>query len=303
MRVAKNVLDLIGRTPIVKLHKVVPKSVEVYLKLESFNPGGSVKDRPALFMINEAERQGILKTGSVVVEPTSGNTGIGLALVCAIKGYRCIIVLPETASSERLSLLKAYGAEVIQTEGDLGMVGAVEYGKQLAKELNAFMPSQFDNDYNSESHRQTTSLEIIKQMEGRIDGFISSAGSGGTITGNGEVLKEKFAEIKIAVVEPAGSPLLSGGQPGKHRIPGMGPGFIPYILNQETYDYIYSIEDESAIEMTRRLAREEGILCGPSTGAVVCGVNEFVQNFNAGARIVAVSADGGERYLTTGIFK
>lgn len=302
MRVAQNILELVGKTPMVRLRRVVPEDVEVYLKLESFNPGRSVKDRPALYMINEAERQCLLNPDSVIVEPTSGNTGIGLAMVCAVKGYRCIIVLPASASIERVNLLKAYGAEVVQTDGSAGMIGAVEHAKVLARQLNAFMPSQFDNLANPEAHRQTSALEIWEQMDGKFDGFIASAGTGGTITGIGEVLRQRAPGIKIAVVEPAGSPVLSGGKPGRHQIPGMGPGFLPSVLNQEIYDFIYTIEDENAREMTRRLAREEGILCGPSTGAVICGVNQFVEQLGTGGRIVAVAPDTGERYLSTGVF-
>lgn len=303
MRVARDITELIGRTPIVRLNRVVSEDVgEVFLKLESFNPGGSVKDRPALNMISQAEKAGLLKKDSVIVEPTSGNTGIGLAMVSAVKGYRCIIVLPETASQERVKLLKAYGATVVQTPGEKGMIGAVEKAKELAAELKAFMPCQFDNPHNPEAHRTSTAVEILEQMDGQIDGFVSSAGTGGTITGTGEVLRQAIPGIHIAVVEPAASPVLSGGQPGCHKIPGMGPGFIPSVLNQRIYDEIIQVTDEQAWETTRRLAREEGLLCGPSTGAVVFGALKLATKLGRGKRIVGIAPDTGERYLSTGVF-
>lgn len=303
VRVAKDVTELIGKTPVVRLNRVVPEgSSEVFLKLESFNPGGSVKDRPAFNMILQAEKTGLLNKDSVIVEPTSGNTGIGLAMVSAVRGYRCIIVLPETASQERVKLLQAYGATVIQTPGEKGMVGAVEKAQELAAELHAFMPSQFDNPHNPEAHRTGTAPEILEQMEGKIDGFVSSAGTGGTITGTGEALRQAIPGIHIAVVEPAASPVLSGGQPGCHKIPGMGPGFIPSVLNRAIYDEIIQVTDNEAWETTRRLAREEGLLCGPSTGAVVFGALKLAKKLGGGKRIVGIAPDTGERYLSTGVF-
>ncbi|MDK2992567.1 MAG: cysteine synthase, partial [Clostridiales bacterium] len=271
MRTVNNVLELIGGTPIVKLHRLVePNYADVYVKLESFNPGGSVKDRIAYSMIQAAEEQGLLKPGSVIVEPTSGNTGIGLAMIGAAKGYKVILVMPETMSLERRSLLKAYGAELVLTPGTEGMSGAIRKAEELKQQHpEYFIPQQFENPANPDIHRKTTAIEIFEQMDGRIDAFVAGVGTGGTVTGVGEVLKQRIPDIKIIAVEPAKSPVLSGGKPGPHGIQGIGAGFVPKVLDRDIIDDVVTVRDEDAMNTARRMAHEEGILVGISSGAAV----------------------------------
>src|SRR5579875_1515345 len=270
MNIANSILDLIGRTPVVRLNRVPdPNGASVYVKLESYNPAGSVKDRPALNMINEAERALKIEPGrSTIIEPTSGNTGIGLAMVCAAKGYRCVITMPDNATEERVKILKAYGAEVYLTPASQRMPGAIDKANELAATIpDSFIPMQFENPANPDAHRGTTAVEILEAFDGQLDAFVLTAGTGGTVTGTGEVLKQRIPGLKIYVVEPAGSPVLSGGEPGPHKIPGTGPGFIPPVLNRDVYDELLHIEDQDAEVMARRLAAEEGILVGPSGAA------------------------------------
>jgi cysteine synthase len=297
-------LQTIGNTSLVKLHKVVePGMASIYAKVEAGNPGGSIKDRIALAMIEKAEQEGCLKPGATVVEPTSGNTGIGLALVCAIKGYRLILTMPETMSLERRRLLAAYGAELVLTPGNLGMKGAVQRAEEIAAENNCLLPQQFKNPANPEVHRRTTGPEIIKAMAGKtIDGFVAGVGTGGTITGVGELLRKHNPKIRIAAVEPAASPVLSGGQAGPHKIQGIGAGFIPEILNTGIYDEIITVSDEEAFEGARRLTREEGHLSGISCGAALVGAQKVARDLGKGKNVVLILPDTGERYLSTGIF-
>lgn len=305
MRVANNILELIGQTPLVKLNHIVGKAdADVYLKLEFFNPGGSVKDRIALSMIEGAEERGELKPGDTIIEPTSGNTGIGLAMVAAAKGYRAILVMPDTMSMERRNLLRAYGAELVLTPGAEGMKGAIAKAEEL-KEANPnyFMPQQFKNLDNVKIHRETTAKELINQVGGQIDAFVAGIGTGGTITGAGEVLKEEFPELHVVAVEPQDSPVLSGGKPGPHKIQGIGAGFVPSILNTEIYDEIIKIENEEAFDWARKLAREEGILVGISSGAAVAAALKVARRLGAGKKVVVVIPSNGERYLTTPLFQ
>ncbi|MCL6548075.1 MAG: cysteine synthase A [Alicyclobacillus sp.] len=304
-RIYESVLDLIGHTPVVKLNRIPnPKGAQVFIKLESFNPGGSVKDRPALSMIQDAERRGLIEPGrSTIIEPTSGNTGIGLAMVCAAKGYRCVITMPDNATEERVKILKAYGAEVYLTPAHLRMKGAIEEAERLAKEIpDSFIPMQFENPANPDIHRRTTAIEILEAFDGRLDAFVLTAGTGGTITGTGEVLKEKIPNLKIYVVEPAGSPVLSGGEPGPHKIPGTGPGFIPKILNQSIYDQILLIEDADAQRMARRLAAEEGIFVGASAAASAHFAVQIAEHMDPSQRVLCLAPDTGERYLSSDLF-
>ena len=304
MKVVNSITELIGSTPMVKLNKLVGKDdAQVYVKLEFFNPGSSVKDRIALSMIENAEKAGFLKEGSIIVEPTSGNTGIGLAMVAAAKGYKCILVMPETMSIERRKLLKAFGADLILTDGAKGMKGAIEKATEIAKENPSyFMPQQFENESNPEVHRNTTALEIIEQMDGQFDMFIAGVGTGGTITGVGEILKDKVENVKIVAIEPKNSPVLSGGQPGPHKIQGIGAGFVPKILNTKVIDEIILVENEDAMEMARRMAKEEGILVGISSGAAVWGALKKAKELGKDKKIVVVIPSYGERYLSTPLF-
>jgi cysteine synthase len=303
-RVVESLTDLIGKTPIVRLHKCCSSTqAEVYVKLEKFNPGGSVKDRTAYNMILWAEEQGYLQPGSTIIEPTSGNTGIGLAFVGAVKGYRTILVMPDTMSVERVRILKAYGAEVILSPGAERMPGAIKMAEKLLKEIpHSFMPYQFKNVANPDVHRKTTGPEILEQMEGKLDAFVATAGTGGTITGTGEFLRKHFPHLFIGVVEPKNSPVLAGGKPGSHKIPGTSPGFIPPILNQKIYDEIFHVTDEDAMETARRLAREEGILVGPSSGASVWAALQVAKRLGPGKRVLCIAPDTGERYLSTELF-
>lgn len=300
---ARSILDLIGSTPVVKLRNLPGKDdAEVWAKLESFNPGGSVKDRICLSMIEAAEREGKLKPGATIVEPTSGNTGIGLALVCAVKGYKLILTMPDTMSEERRSLLAAYGARVILTPDTKGMGGAIRKAEELVLEHpDYFMPQQFNNPANPEIHRRTTALELLRQFE-RIDAFVAGVGTGGTITGVGEVLKEKMKDVRIYAVEPAASPVISGGEPGYHRIQGIGAGFIPQVLNTRIYDEVITVTDEEAFLYTRRLALEEGILAGISSGAACCAGLRVARELGKGRIVVTIFPDKGEHYLSTELF-
>lgn len=303
-RIANSISDLIGQTPIVKLNRLVDEnSAEVYLKLEYMNPGSSVKDRIALSMIEEAEQKGNLNPGVTIIEPTSGNTGIGLAMVAAAKGYKTILVMPETMSIERRNLLRAYGAELVLTPGPEGMGGAIRKAEELAKENGYFMPQQFKNEANPEVHRKTTGVEIVEQMGEQLDAFVSGIGTGGTITGAGEVLREKYPNLKVYAVEPTDSPVLSGGKPGPHKIQGIGAGFVPDILNTEIYDEIIQVQNEQAFEFARRAAKEEGILGGISSGAAIYAALEVAKKLGKGKKVLAVIPSNGERYLSTPLYQ
>lgn len=304
MRVAQSVSELIGKTPIVKLNRIVESdSADVYLKLEFMNPGSSVKDRIALAMIEDAENKGLLKEGDTIIEPTSGNTGIGLAMVAAAKGYKAILVMPETMSIERRNLLRAYGAELVLTPGPEGMGGAIRKATELAEERGYFIPQQFQNQANPEIHRITTGPEIVEQMGDQLDAFIAGIGTGGTITGAGEVLKEAYKDIKIYAVEPADSPVLSGGKPGPHKIQGIGAGFVPETLDVEVYDEIIQVKTEQAFEYARRVAKEEGILVGISSGAVVYAATEVAKKLGKGKKVLVIIPSNGERYLSTPLYQ
>lgn len=307
MRIVNNIADLIGDTPLVRLNRIPEEgSATVYAKLESFNPSASVKDRAAYNMILEAEKQGELKPGATIIEPTSGNTGIGLAMNASARGYKAILVMPDTMTQERIKLLKAYGAEVVLTPGDEKMPGAINKAKQMTDETpGAFMPMQFENPANSDAHRDTTAPEIVeamKQINKPLSAFIATAGTGGTITGTGEALKETYPNLVIHVVEPAGSPVLSGGKPGKHKLVGTSPGFIPPILNTDLFNEIIQVKDEDAYDITRRLSREEGILAGPSGGASVYAAVQAAKQFGPDDVIVCIIPDTGERYLSGDLF-
>ena len=299
-KIAKSILDLIGDTPMVELSKVVtPKMARVVGKLESLNPGGSVKDRIALAMIEDAEKRGLLKPGGTLIEPTSGNTGIGLAMIAAFKGYRLILALPEGMSTERVSLLERYGAEVVMTSALEGMAGAVKKAQELlAKTPGAFMPLQFANPANPRVHRQTTAQEILAATDGEIDAFVAGVGTGGTITGVGDVLKKKNPAIRVIAVEPATSAVLSGKPAGHHRIQGIGAGFVPEVLDRSLIDQIIPVEDMDAYTMARRLAKEEGILAGLSAGAAVWAALKVAARLGKAKVVVAMLPDTGERYLS-----
>ena len=309
MQIARDITELIGRTPVVRLHRLpengaAGESAAVYLKLEYFNPGASVKDRIALSMIEAAEAAGRLQPGATIVEPTSGNTGIGLAMVAAVRGYRLILVMPETMSIERRKLLAAYGAEFILTPGPQGMKGAVDKALELVRENPGyFLPQQFENPANPEVHRRTTAQEILAQMGDALDAFVAGVGTGGTITGVGQVLKAAIPGVKIVAVEPAASPVLSGGQPGPHKIQGIGAGFIPAVLQREVIDEIITVANEDALVTARRLAREEGLLVGISSGAAVHAALQVARRLGAGQKVLALAPDTGERYLSTELFK
>ncbi|MFD2369676.1 cysteine synthase A [Brevibacillus sp. GCM10020057] len=307
MRVANSVTDLIGYTPLVKLNRVVGEdSADIYLKLEFFNPGSSVKDRIALSMIEAAEADGSLKPGDTIIEPTSGNTGIGLAMVAAAKGYRAILVMPETMSIERRNLLRAYGAELVLTPGSEGMGGAIRKAEELAKENPSyFIPQQFKNKANPAVHRETTARELLEQAKeiGGVDAFVSGVGTGGTITGVGQVLREHYPNVKIVAVEPAASPVLSGGKPGPHKIQGIGAGFVPEILDTQIYDEIIKVENEDAFETARRVARQEGILGGISSGAAIFAALKVAAELGKGKKVVAIIPSNGERYLSTPLYQ
>jgi|UniRef100_C5D2L5 cysteine synthase len=305
MKLYNSILDLIGNTPIVKLNRIPdPNGADVYMKLESFNPGGSVKDRAAFEMIRRAEQEGKIVPGkSTIIEPTSGNTGIGLAMVCAARGYRCIITMPDNATVERVKILKAYGAEVYLTPAEKRMQGAIDKANQLAAQIpDSFIPMQFENPANPDAHRHSTAREIFEAFGSKLDAFVLTAGTGGTVTGTGEELKKQIPHLRIYVVEPYGSPVLSGGKPGPHKIPGTGPGFIPKILNRNIYDDIFLIKDEDAQMMARRLAAEEGILVGASAAASAYYAVEVAKQLPKGARVLCIAPDSGERYLSSDLF-
>ncbi|MFJ5966150.1 MULTISPECIES: cysteine synthase A [unclassified Bacillus (in: firmicutes)] len=303
-RIANSIFELIGNTPVVKLNRLVDEdSADVYLKLEYMNPGSSVKDRIALAMIEDAEEKGKLKAGDTLIEPTSGNTGIGLAMVAAAKGIKAILVMPDTMSQERRNLLRAYGAELVLTPGAEGMKGAIKKAEELAEEHGYFMPQQFNNEANAEIHRRTTGKEILEQFDGQLDAFIAGVGTGGTITGAGEVLKEAIPSIKVYAVEPTDSPVLSGGKPGPHKIQGIGAGFVPSILNTEVYDDIIQVRNEDAFEFARKAAKEEGILGGISSGAAIYAALQTAKKLGKGKKVLAIIPSNGERYLSTPLYQ
>ncbi|UOY91437.1 cysteine synthase A [Ectobacillus sp. JY-23] len=304
MKIAQSVSDLIGKTPIVKLNRIVDEdSADIYLKLEFMNPGSSVKDRIALAMIEAAEKKGLLKEGDTLIEPTSGNTGIGLAMVAAAKGYKAILVMPETMSMERRNLLRAYGAELVLTPGPEGMGGAIRKAEELAKEHGYFMPQQFKNEANPEVHRLTTGPEIIEQMGEQLDAFVSGIGTGGTISGAGAVLKEKYPNLQIIAVEPADSPVLSGGKPGPHKIQGIGAGFVPDTLDTGIYDEVITVKNEQAFEYARLVGKNEGILVGISSGAAIYAALEVAKRLGKGKKVLAIIPSNGERYLSTPLYQ
>lgn len=307
-KVYKNVTELIGKTPLLEVQKYSEKrgiDANLFVKLEYFNPAGSIKDRIAKAMIEDAEKKGTLKKGSVIIEPTSGNTGIGIAAVAAAKGYEVKIVMPETMSIERRNLIKAYGAEVVLTEGSKGMKGAIEKAKELASSIeNSFIPAQFENPANPEIHKLTTGPEIYEDLDGKVDIFIAGIGTGGTITGVGEYLKSKNSNVKIIAVEPKGSPVLSEGKAGAHKIQGIGAGFVPDTLNTTIYDEIVTIENEEAFEAAREIAKAEGVLVGISSGAALYAAEKIAKRpENKGKNIVVLLPDTGDRYLSTELFK
>lgn len=306
-RVANNITELIGNTPLVRLNNIVPEgSAEVLLKLEYFNPGSSVKDRIAIRIIEEAEKAGLLQKGDTIIEATSGNTGIGIALVAAARGYKAVLVMPKTMSFERRNLLRAYGAELILTPGEEGMNGAIRVAQEiLDRNPNYFPARQFDNIANVNIHRETTGPEIIAAidtLDGGLDGFVAGIGTGGTITGAGEVLRNKYATIQIVAVEPAESPVLSGGKAAPHKIQGIGAGFIPSILNTQIYDQIITVTNEQSFETARLVARQEGILGGISSGAAIYAALQLAKQLGTGKRVVAVVPSNGERYLSTVLY-
>lgn len=301
-KITNDIIELIGNTPLIRLQKITDqtKGAEILGKLESFNPGGSVKDRPCLEMIEDAQERGILKEGSTVIEPTTGNTGIGLAMICAVKGYRCILAMPEDLSLERTYLLHSYGAEVVLTPAKKGVQGSIDKAIELQKKIpNSFIPLQFRSQANPRAHRKTTALEILEACDGNIDAFVTGVGTGGTITGVGEVLKEKIPSIKIIAVEPSNCAVLSGKKAGAHKIQGIGAGFVPEILNRDVIDDIITIDDQEAFNMGRRLGKEEGLCVGISSGANVAASLKVAADLGAGKRVVTILCDTGERYFST----
>lgn len=308
MRVVNNIAELIGSTPLVKLNRLSESDgAAVYVKLEYFNPSGSVKDRAAFNMIVKAEKSGELVTGSTIIEPTSGNTGIGLAMNAAARGYPAIFVMPDNATIERINLMKAYGAEVVLTPSEERMPGAIAKAEELAAQINnSFIPMQFENAANPDIHRTTTATEIIQAIEStgrKLNAFVCTSGTGGTVTGTGEALKEYDERISVHVVEPDGSPVLSGGKPGKHKLVGTSPGFIPSVLNTNIYDEIFRIKDEEAYETVRSLAAKEGILIGPSGGASVYAALVVAKRLTPNDTVVCIAPDSGERYLSSDLFQ
>lgn len=300
--IGNSIADLVGKTPLVKLNRLTgEKDADIYVKLEYFNPGSSVKDRIALAMIEAAEKSGDLTEDRTIIEPTSGNTGIGLAMIAAAKGYHTVLVMPDTMSLERRNLLRAYGADLVLTPGAEGMKGAIAKAEQLAKENGWFMPQQFDNEANPEIHRLTTGPEIRDAFE-QVDAFVAGIGTGGTITGVGSVLKERFDDVKIIAVEPEESAILSGGEPGPHKIQGIGAGFVPKVLQTDIYDEIIRVSGDDAYETARRTAREEGILGGVSSGAAIFAAMQVAKELGKGKTVVALLPSNGERYLSTPLY-
>lgn len=299
-KIYNSVVELVGNTPVVRLNRLVDETcAEVLVKLEYFNPSRSVKDRAAFSLLDTAEKQGLIQPGATIIEPTSGNTGIGLAMNAAAKGYKAIFIMPDNMTKERISILKAYGAQVVLTPAAEKMPGAVKKALELHSQIeNSFIPQQFENPANPSIHRITTAPEILAQTEGRLDAFIATAGTGGTITGTGETLKEHLPNLEVIVVEPKGSPVLSGGQPGPHKLVGTSPGFVPEILNTEVYDEIVQVADEDALRTTRDLAKLEGILVGPSSGAAVWTAIQKARALGPGKRVLCIAPDNGERYLS-----
>ena len=296
----RNITDGIGHTPLVRLNRLSPpEGATIFGKAEFYNPGGSVKDRICLNMINEAEQKGLLKPGGTIVEPTSGNTGIGLALVSAVRGYKLILVMPEGMSLERASLLSSYGAQLVLTPAREGMRGSIKEAESiLDQNPEYFMPNQFSNPANPAMHRKTTALEIWEALDGRVDAFVAAVGTGGTITGCGELFKEKNPSVKVIALEPAGSPVLSGGEPGPHRIQGIGAGFVPKVLNRSLIDEIMTVTDEEAYQTTKQLARKEGLLVGISAGANVFAAQKVAESLGPNKNVVTILCDTGERYLS-----
>ncbi|WP_138419972.1 cysteine synthase A [Aquibacillus sediminis] len=304
MKVAQSIAELIGNTPIVKLNRTAEAdSAEIYVKLEFFNPGSSVKDRIALAMIEAAEKEGNLKEGDTIIEPTSGNTGIGLSLVAAVKGYKAVLVMPDTMSMERRNLLRAYGAELVLTPGAEGMKGAIKKAEELQQEHGYFMPQQFNNEANPEVHARTTGNEIVEQMGDQLDAFVSGIGTGGTITGAGKVLKENYKDIKLYAVEPEDSPVLSGGKTGPHKIQGIGAGFVPEVLDTDLYDEVIQISNEQAFAASREAARKDGLLGGISSGAAIEAAKQVAKKLGKGKKVLAIIPDNGERYLSTPLYQ
>lgn len=299
-----SVLELVGNTPVVRLNKIpYPNSATIWAKLESQNPAGCIKERIGISMIDAAEKAGWIEPGAVIIEPTSGNTGVGLAMVSAVKGYRCILVMPETMSLERRKILQAFGAEIVLTEGPKGMRGAIEKAEDLAKTIkNSYIPQQFKNKANVDIHYETTGPEIWEQMEKNVDAFVCGVGTGGTITGTGRFLKEKNPKIKIIAVEPENSAVLSGGTAGPHKIQGIGAGFIPEIMDMAIVDEIVPVSNDQAMETARHLCKEEGILCGISCGAACFAAAQYAQKIGEGKNVVVILPDTGERYLSTELF-
>lgn len=299
-QIAENVLELIGNTPLVKLNKIVlPDSARVLAKVESYNPGGSVKDRICLSLINDAEEKGLISKDSTIIEPTSGNTGIGLAIVCAVKGLKCILVMPETMSLERIYILRSLGAEIVLTSGALGMKGSIKKAEELVKKIpKSFMAQQFNNAANPEIHRRTTAQEIIKATSGEIDAFVAGVGTGGTITGVGEALKAYNPNIKVIAVEPKTSSVLSGNPAGPHKIQGIGAGFIPEVLNRKIIDDIILVDDNDAFHTSRKVASEEGLFVGISSGAAAFAAVKVAKDLGRGKTVVVVFPDTGERYFS-----
>ena len=308
MNIYKNIDELVGKTPLMEISNIIKSEnlqANIFAKLECFNPTGSAKDRPALQMILKAEEDGVLKDNSVIIEPTSGNTGIGLAAIGASKGYKVIIVMPDTMSQERIMLMKAYGAEVVLTDGKKGMQGSIDEAQKLAKEYeNAFIPSQFDNPQNPEAHYKTTGPEIWKDTDGKVDILVAGIGTGGTLSGTGKYLKEQNSDIKVVGVEPEGSPLLTKGVAGAHAIQGIGANFVPENLDREIYDEIIDVSNEDAFCYSRKMAQKEGVAVGISSGAALFGAVELAKRpENKGKNIVVVLTDTGERYLSTELYK
>ena len=304
-KIYQSVTELVGHTPIVKLNKVVGEdSADVYVKLEFYNPGSSVKDRIALAMIEKAEKDGSLKAGNTIVEPTSGNTGIGLAMIGAAKGYRVVIVMPETMSIERRKLMQAYGAELILTPGSEGITGSINKAKELAEQEGYFMPLQFENPANPEIHEKTTGKEIENAFESKgLDAFVAGIGTGGTITGAGRELKRVYPDLKIYGVEPAESAILEGGQPGPHKIQGIGTGFVPKVLDTEIFDQAIAVSSEDAMATAREVGRKEGLLVGISSGAAIHSALKVAKELGKGKKVLAIVPDNGERYLSTALYQ